>query len=81
MNAFANADRLSSREWQVIALAAKGYANKIIARELSLTEGTVKLHLHNIYQKLGIRSRFALVLLVNNLPHSTNDPRGSVGAI
>ena len=36
MNAFTNADRLSTREWQVIGLAAKGLANKTIARELNV---------------------------------------------
>jgi DNA-binding NarL/FixJ family response regulator len=47
-------DVLSVRERQVTLLAAKGLANKVIARELNITEGTLKLHLHRVYQKLGI---------------------------
>ena len=53
------------REREVMRLAAEGLANKAIARELNVTEGTIKLHLHNIYRKLGIKSRFALAALVN----------------
>ncbi len=55
-----NCDVLSMREREVMLLAAKGYTNKTIARELNVTEGTIKLHLHSVYQKLGIRSRFDL---------------------
>jgi two-component system nitrate/nitrite response regulator NarL len=54
---------LSTREREVTLLAAKGLANKQIARELNVAEGTVKLHLHKVYQKLGIKSRFALAVL------------------
>lgn len=44
-------------------LAAKGLSNKAIARELSVSEGTIKLHLHRVYRKLGVRSRWALMVL------------------
>ena len=56
-------DVLSPRERQVMLLAVKGFANKQIARDLRVAEGTVKLHLHRVYQKLGIKSRFALAVL------------------
>jgi len=56
---------LTVRERDVMRLAAQGLTNKAIAQELNITEGTIKLHLHNIYRKLGIKSRFALVALVN----------------
>ena len=46
-------------------LRAEGFTNRAIAHELKVTEGTIKLHLHNVYWKLGIKSRFALVALVN----------------
>jgi DNA-binding CsgD family transcriptional regulator len=59
---------LSVRERQVALLAAKGLTNKLIARELSVAEGTVKIHLHNVYQKLGIRGRYALAGGTGNLP-------------
>jgi Bacterial regulatory proteins, luxR family len=41
---------------------AQDMRNKEIARQLAITEGTVKIHLHNIYQKLDIDSRVALTL-------------------
>lgn len=51
---------LTAREREVMVLAVKGLANKEIARELKVTEGTVKIHLHKVYRKLGVKSRFAL---------------------
>ena len=59
-----NRDVLTGREREVMRLAAEGLANKAIARQLRVSEGTVKLHLHSIYRKLGIKSRFALAALV-----------------
>jgi DNA-binding NarL/FixJ family response regulator len=61
-----NWDRLSAREREVSGLAAKGWTNKEIARDLKVTEGTVKIHLHRVYQKLGLRSRFALAVRARN---------------
>jgi DNA-binding NarL/FixJ family response regulator len=63
-----NYDALSPREREVMLLAAKGIANKAIARKLNVAEGTIKLHLHRVYQKLGIKSRFALAVLARELP-------------
>jgi two-component system, NarL family, nitrate/nitrite response regulator NarL len=51
---------LSVRELEVIVLCAEGRTNAEIASALWLTEGTVKTHLHHIYQKLGIRGRAEL---------------------
>lgn len=51
---------LSAREIEIMRIVAEGQPNKVIARHLGLTEGTVKVHLHNIYQKLGIANRAAL---------------------
>lgn len=53
---------LTRREEQVAKLASEGLANKAIATQLCLTEGTVKIHLHNIYQKLRISNRAGLIL-------------------
>jgi two-component system, NarL family, nitrate/nitrite response regulator NarL len=55
---------LTSRERE-IALAAGGLSNKDVGRRLNLSEGTVKVHLHNIYQKLGVKTRTALVVLAH----------------
>lgn len=48
---------LSPREQDVLALIAQGKSAKEIGQELFISEGTVKVHTHNIYQKLGISSR------------------------
>jgi two-component system, NarL family, nitrate/nitrite response regulator NarL len=48
---------LSEREKQVLQLLCSGLRNKAIARQLGVAEGTVKVHVHHIYQKLGIRNR------------------------
>jgi two-component system nitrate/nitrite response regulator NarL len=51
---------LTDREREVMGLVAEGRANKDIARRLDISEGTVKIHLHKIYEKLGIANRTAL---------------------
>ena len=52
---------LTSRENQVTLLVGRGLSNKEVARELGVSDGTVKLHLHNIFQKLGARNRYGLI--------------------
>ena len=53
---------LSPREREVALLVARGLTNKEVARELGLCDGTVKIHLHNIFQKLGAKSRYNLIV-------------------
>ena len=48
---------LSARELEVLLLAARGLSNARIASSLYLAEGTVKRHLANVYQKMGVQSR------------------------
>lgn len=52
---------LSPREQEVVRLVVRGLSNKEVARELSLTEGTVKLHLHSVFKKLGAKNRYGLI--------------------
>jgi two-component system, NarL family, nitrate/nitrite response regulator NarL len=54
------AERLTPRELDVARLVARGLRNKEVARELAITEGTVKMYLHNIYEKLNVASRVEL---------------------
>ena len=51
----------SPRELEVVRLVAQGLRNKEIARKLDITEGTVKIHLYNVYRKAGVHSRIALM--------------------
>jgi DNA-binding NarL/FixJ family response regulator len=55
------ASRLTAREIDLIRMIAKGLRNKEIADKLFISEGTVKVHLHHIYEKLGIDGRLALL--------------------
>jgi DNA-binding NarL/FixJ family response regulator len=48
---------LSARELEILLLAARGLPNHRIASSLHLAEGTVKRHLANVYQKMGVHSR------------------------
>ena len=62
---------LTAREQQVVALVSEGFSNRDTARELKISENTVKKYLFRIFDKLGISSRVELVLYaVNN-----GDPR------
>lgn len=53
---------LTPRETEIVRMVARGLRNKMIAEQLAISEGTVKVHLHNIYEKLGVDGRLALVL-------------------
>ena len=54
-------DCLSKRELQVVHKIMEGRSNKVIASELFISERTVKFHCANIYKKLNISSRSALI--------------------
>lgn len=85
---------LSPREREVALLVARGLANKEIARELGLSEGTVKQHVHSIFLKLraqklqisAVRGRSTLIHLMSDsqgqssfdLPRSTKAVVSSV---
>jgi DNA-binding NarL/FixJ family response regulator len=66
---------LSQRERQVADAVARGATNKEIARVMGITERTVKAHLTAAYEKLGVRDRVQLSLLVHGVEESTQLPR------
>ena len=55
-------ETLSRREREVYELVCEGLSNGEIARRLFISEGTVKVHVHHVFDKLGIRSRTALAM-------------------
>jgi len=52
---------LTHRERQIIRLVSEGLSNKQIARRLNITDGTIKVHLHRIFEKLRVGNRTTLV--------------------
>ncbi|MDX8391767.1 MAG: response regulator transcription factor [Mariprofundaceae bacterium] len=58
----ATGNDLSDHQKNILTLLAQGHANKSIAFELGISEGTVKQHVHTIYKKLGITSRTQALL-------------------
>jgi DNA-binding NarL/FixJ family response regulator len=55
-------EALTPRELEIVRMVGQGLRNKAIAERLSISEGTVKVHLHNIYEKLKVDGRLELVL-------------------
>ena len=68
-------EMLSQRERQVAEAASRGSTNKEIARTMGITERTVKAHLSAAFDKLGVRDRMQLSLLVNGVEASTHAPQ------
>jgi len=70
---------LTERESQIARLVGEGLSNKEVARQLDVSTGNVKVHLHRIYQKLAIRNRtmLALTILALLATRATEDGRAS----
>jgi two-component system nitrate/nitrite response regulator NarP len=62
----ASSSSLTPREIEVVRHIALGHRNKEIARELQISEGTVKMHLHRVYEKLGVTNRTQLCVLARD---------------
>jgi two-component system, NarL family, nitrate/nitrite response regulator NarL len=58
--------KLAPRERQIAELVAQGLRNREIAERLAMSEGTVKVYLHGIYQKVGVENRTALALMARD---------------
>ena len=54
---------LSSREWEILSLLAEDLSNAQIARQLVISQNTVKVHLRNMFEKLEVQTRLGAVLL------------------
>ncbi|HUR79516.1 MAG TPA: response regulator transcription factor [Thermoanaerobaculia bacterium] len=53
-------DLLTPREVEIVRMVASGLVNREIGEKLFITEGTVKTHLHSVYEKLGVKGRVQL---------------------
>ena len=58
---------LTARQQEIEALICRGLSNKEIARELRLSEGTAKVHVHNILEKTGFQSRTEIIFAATRL--------------
>jgi RNA polymerase sigma factor (sigma-70 family) len=65
---------LTGRERQIMRLVSEGLSNKEVARRLNITDGTIKVHLHNIFQKLEISNRTELAALAISQNESATAP-------
>ena len=66
---------LTPREAEIARFVAAGLSNKQIARKASIAEGTVKIHLHRAYQKLGIANRAGLAVFMFGSDAGARDQR------
>jgi len=67
-------DSLTARELEILKLISKGLSNKLIARELDISDGTVKVHVKHLLKKMNLRSRVeAAVWVVNELNLGRDD--------
>lgn len=58
--------KLTQRERDVAIEAAQGHSNKVIARKLGITERTVKAHISACFERLGVKDRLQLALILND---------------
>jgi two-component system, NarL family, response regulator DegU len=66
--------KLTRREQQLIPLVDRGLTNKEIAAELSVSEQTVKSHIHRMLRKMGVEDRFAISAACNNITQMGTTP-------
>ena len=71
-----SAHPLTAREQEIQRLITAGMSNKMIARELGICEGTVKIHVKNLMRKLRARSRLQVALMALGVSINTQSVRG-----
>jgi len=65
---------LTDREHQIMRLVSEGLSNKEIGRRLNISDGTIKVHFHHIYEKLEISNRTALAALAISQNETSSPP-------
>jgi two-component system nitrate/nitrite response regulator NarL len=58
--------RLTQRELEIVRLVAAGQSTSDIAQNINVAKGTVKVHLHHVYEKLGVKGRLELTLFARD---------------
>ena len=71
-------DPLTAREREVLALLCEGLPNKLIARHLKISSGTVKVHISNIFRALNVSNRLQAVLIARCWGCHASRPSGSM---
>ena len=69
--------RVTEREKDILGCLAGGLSNKLIARDLNIAEGTVKVHIKNLLKKLKFRSRLEAAVWAIEQGHRNQDPGSS----
>jgi DNA-binding NarL/FixJ family response regulator len=69
--------RLTARERDIVQLVARGLRNREIAERLSITTGTVKVHLMHVFEKTGAKDRYELALQARTLTGEGGSPGGA----
>lgn len=73
---------LTGRERQIVRLVSEGLSNKEIGRRLDLTDGTIKVHVHHILQKLEVGNRTALAALaMSQDDYSESVPKSPISSM
>jgi two-component system nitrate/nitrite response regulator NarL len=72
--------KLTPRENEILALLAEGQSNKVIARNLGISDGTVKLHVKSILRKLGVHSRVEAAVIAVEQGLRTNRSSDTFGS-
>jgi DNA-binding NarL/FixJ family response regulator len=75
------ADRLTPREREIVAAVAAGQSNREVAQRLSLAEDTIKHHISNVFDKLGVsnRAELAAYAATHGLAQAPPPPNGDAG--
>ena len=72
---------LTEREQQIMRLVSEGLSNKEIGRRLNVSDGTIKQHLHHIYQKLEISNRTVLAALAISQKKVPRDNKADISGL
>ena len=72
---------LTDREHQIMCLVSEGLSNKEIGRRLNISDGTIKVHLHHIYEKLEISNRTALAAVAISQKSNSPDNKTGIGEL